>query len=391
MSADVKFELPPLMEGVENDVDRHLLQHFVSRASCVLTLHGDQATNPFTRILLPMALGHEGLMHSVLCLSASHLCSLAPSQDYQDRMTYHRGKALHLLNRDLERHRAGEGGGIIYEDYNVAQILLHLLHSVCDGNTSGEYRMHMIAAKQIALTQKSKNPEFQSLFDEFFYYHWIASQVTSLDGTEVPMMDNFNLPFQVNPETAALIGVSDGLFGFISKISNLRRRIRSRLDNGIDPTMDYEGLLAAHAIDTGLRGWVCPQTPGTPRYTISMLYRQASWVYLYRTTKESKPHPFIKGAVDDGIRYINELPAEGWIQSNVLLPLFLIGCAAFEEEQRVEINRAFSGLMAVTGLGNITFAKEVVDRIWQLMDAGDSESWDWEKIIINKGWDFLAT
>jgi hypothetical protein len=338
-----------------------------------------------------MALQHEGLMHSVLCLSASHLCSLSPSNDFEDRQIFHRGKALHLLNQDLQKQKAGEGGVMVYEDSNVAQILVHLLHAICDGNTSGEYRMHMTAAKQIAMNQKVSNPEFQTLFDEFFYYHYIASQITSLDGVEVPMMDNFNLPFEINPETAGLIGVSDGLFGYISKISNLRRRLRTRVDNKMEPTMDYEALLAAHAIDTGLRSWACPQRPDTPRYTISMLYRQATWVYLYRTTKDSHPHPYIKAAVDDGIKYINELPAEGWVQSNVLLPLFLIGCAAFEEDQRTEINRAFSGLMACTGLGNITSAKEVVDRIWELMDAGDPESWDWEKIINQKGWDFLAT
>ncbi|KAL1595100.1 hypothetical protein SLS60_009787 [Paraconiothyrium brasiliense] len=391
MSVELKFELPPLMGGVETDVDRTLLQHFVSRASAVLSLHGDQTTNPFTKILLPMALQHEGLMHSVLCLSASHMCSITPSQDYEDRQVYHRGKALHLLNQDLNRQMTGESGTMVYEDSNVAQILLHLLHAICDGNTSGEYRMHMIAAKQIAMNQKLQNPEFQNLFDEFFYYHWIASEITSLDGTEVPMMENFSLPFEINPETAGLIGVSDGLFGFISKISNLRRKLRTRIDEKIEPTMDYEALLTAHAIDTGLRNWVCPQTPGTPRYTLSMLYRQATWVYLYRTTKKSKPDPYIRSAVDDGIKYINELPAEGWIQSNVLLPLFLMGCAAFDEDQRLEINRAFNGLMAVTGLGNITSAKEVVDQIWHLMDIGDADSWDWEKIIHQKGWDFLAT
>jgi hypothetical protein len=73
------------------------------------------------------------------------------------------------------------------------------------------------------------------------------------------------------------------------------------------------------------------------------------------------------------------------------LPLFLIGCAAFEKEQRVEVDRAFSGLMACTGLGNISSAKEVVHRVWELMDDGDGESWDWEKIIHSKGWDFIAT
>ncbi|KAL5120978.1 hypothetical protein ACEQ8H_001166 [Pleosporales sp. CAS-2024a] len=387
----VHFELPPLMEGVENDLDRDLLHHFASRASAVLTLQGNKATNPWTRILLPMALKHEGLMHSVLCLSASHMYSVNPSQEYEERQAHHRSKALQLLQHDLERQKAGEGGVMVFEDSNVAQILLHLLHSICDGNTSGEYRMHMVAAKHIAMNQKSANPEFQSLFDEFFYYHWIASQITTLDGAEVSMMENFSLPFEINPETAQFIGISDGLFGFISKISNLRRRLRTRIDEKTEPVMDYEALLAAHAIDSGLRSWICHHTPGTPRYTISMLYRQATWVYLYRTTKVSQPHPHIKSAVDDGIRYINELPAEGWIQSNVLLPLFLIGCAAFEEEQRVEVNRAFTGLIACTGLGNIGFAKEVVDDIWKLMDAGDEESWDWEKIINAKGWDFLAT
>jgi hypothetical protein len=378
------------MEGVENDLDRDLLQHFVSRASAVLSLHGDKSSNPFTRILLPMALQHEGLMHSVLCLSASHMYSVNPSQDYEDRLAFHRGKALQLLNHDLERQKAGEGGVMVFEDSNVAQILLHLLHSICDSNTSGEYRMYMIAAKQIAMNQKSTNPEFQSLFDEFFYYHWIASQITSLDGAEVPMMENFNLPFSINPKTAALIGISDGLFGFISKISDLRRRLRTRIDEKAEPPMDYEALIAAHAIDSGLRTWICPQLKGSTRYTISMLYRQATWVYLYRTTKVSRPHPYIKSAVDEGIRYINELPAEGWIQSNILLPLFLIGCAAFEHQQRVEINRAFTGLIACTGHGNISSAKEVVDDIWKLMDAGDEESWDWEKIVNGKGWDFLA-
>ena len=125
--------------------------------------------------------------------------------------------------------------------------------AICDGNTSGEYRMHMVAARKIAMSQKLKNPEFQSLFDEFFYYHWIASEITYLDGTEVPMMENFSLPFSINPETAGLIGVSDGLFGFISKISNLRRKLRTRIDEKIEPIMDYEALLTAHAIDTGLR------------------------------------------------------------------------------------------------------------------------------------------
>jgi len=60
----------------------------------------------------------------------------------------------------------------------------------------------------------------------------------------------------------------------------------------------------------------------------------------------------------------------------LLLPLFLVEWATFEEEQRVKINRSFSVLMAVTGFGNITLAKEVIDCVWHLIYADDSESWD---------------
>ncbi|KAF2195387.1 hypothetical protein K469DRAFT_722628 [Zopfia rhizophila CBS 207.26] len=389
-SIEVRYDLPILMEGVENDMDRYILQHFIDSASRVLSLHSG-TDNPFTRILLPMAFKHRGLMHSVLCLSASHLSSIQPDKGYEERQSYHRGEAIHLLNMDLARHNSGEADSMFYEDSNVAQVLVHLLHSICEGDTSGEYRAHMEGAKMLIQTQKSQNVEFQNLFDEFFFYHYVASTITSLESRDVLMMEDFKLPFQIGPEAGALVGVIDGLFGFISKISNLRRKIRRRIDNHEEPLVDYEGFADVHAIDTGLRGWICPQTPGTPRYTASMLYKQATWVYLYRTTKPSRPDPHINRAVDDGIAYLNQLPADGPTQSVLLMPLFLIACAAFEPEQRTEINRAFDGLMAYSALKNIRAAKDVVDKVWELMDAGDEESWDWEKIIHSRGWDFLIT
>jgi hypothetical protein len=90
------------------------------------------------------------------------------------------------------------------------------------------------------------------------------------------MIENFNLPFLINPKTAALIGISDGLFGFISKISDLRRRLRTWIDEKAEPPMDYEALIAAYAIDSGLRTWIYLQLKGLTRYTISMLYWQAT-------------------------------------------------------------------------------------------------------------------
>ena len=80
------------------------------------------------------------------------------------------------------------------------------------------------------------------------------------------------------------------------------------------------------------------------------------------------------------------------MQSILLMPLFLLGCAAFEPEQRPEISQAFQRLQEWSKLGNIKFARQIVEEVWQMMDEGrEHETWDWETIIARKGWDFLVT
>ena len=377
---------------METDQDRRLLNHFIENASRVLSLHGDKR-NPFTTVILPLAYVHRGLMHSILCLSSSHLSSLEPDAGHQERQIYHFNWASKILRSELGRPQHVDEAGPQYEDPTVvqAQILMLFLRTIADGNTTGEYRVHLDAVERLIRTQPSPNPDFQSLIWEFWRYHAVLNSITSLDRRITLMMEDFKLPSMLQPEAGALIGVMDGLFGFMSKINNLRHRVRYRIENNLLPHVDFDGLADMQAIDAGLRDWVCPQPQDTPRYLASLLYKQSTWVYLYRTTKPSRPGPNIKKAVDDGLEYLRELPPDGPTQSILLMPVFLLGCAAFEEYQRPEIIRAFDGLMGYSGLKNIRCAKIVVEKVWEMMDAGNEESWDWEKIIEDLGWDFLVT
>ncbi|KAI7345916.1 hypothetical protein KC336_g22856, partial [Hortaea werneckii] len=53
---------------------------------------------------------------------------------------------------------------------------------------------------------------------------------------------------------------------------------------------------------------------------------------------------------------------------------------------------AFSRLQQWSSLGNIKYARMIVEQIWQMMDEGrEAETWDWETIIARRGWDFLVT
>ncbi|KAF2807685.1 uncharacterized protein BDZ99DRAFT_62615 [Mytilinidion resinicola] len=392
VSFDRPRELPLLIEGVETDLDRFFLDHFNFNVSRVLSLFTDKQ-NPFKEILLPMAIRHRGLMHSLLCLAGSHLAAREPNSSFQERQYHHFQCALENLRteKNMARSISGDTTALI-EDPTVAQTLVLCLRSICAGEVNGEYRPHMDAAKHLIQTQKSPNQEFQSFLFEFFIYHDALNSVTSLDRRSVLMMEDFQLPqFMIQPEAGALLGVVDGLFGYISKIRQLRDKIRARRDQSLKPLVDYQILSDAQAIDAGLRSWVCVQPEDTPRYTASMLYRQCTWLYLHRTILPSVPSQNLKDAVDEGLFYLRQLPSDSSTQSILLMPLFLLGCAAFEAEQRPEILQAFEGLESYSQLGNIKYTRAVVEKVWEMMDKGDTDSWDWETIISNQGWDFLIT
>jgi hypothetical protein len=391
ISFDKPRDLPLLIEGVETEVDRHFLDHFNFNVSRVLSLFTDKQ-NPFKEILLPMAMRHRGLMHSLLCLSGSHLVARDPQPSFHERQLHHFDSALQVLQRDDNMLKRANGDtSAIIDDPTVAQTLVLLLKSICAGEVNGEYRPHLDAAKHLMQTQVSPNTDFQTFLIEFFIYHDVSNSVTSLDRQSILMMDDFELPNFMQPEAGALLGVLDGLFGYISKIRQLRDRIRERKAQGLKPLVDYQILSDAQAIDAALRDWICPEHEDVPRHTASLLYRQTTWLYLHRTILPSTPSANLRDAVNEGLVYLNMLPPDASTQSILLMPLFLLGCSAFEADQRPPIRTAFNGLQEYSSLGNIKYARIIVEKIWEMMDAGDEDSWDWESIIKNQGWDFLVT
>ncbi|KAL7274937.1 hypothetical protein RUND412_002142 [Rhizina undulata] len=379
-------ELPILLDGVETLVDRQLLDHFVHNVSRILTLFNDK-NNPFQEIILPLAIQNRGLMHSLLCLSGSHLCNTEPSYEMAQR--HHFGMAMQFLRQDP----AITGESQIPGENTIATTLILCLQSICEGETGGQYRPHLDAARHMLQTSSQKDSPFSQFLIEFFTYHDVVNSVTILGRRPLLLMENYTLPaFILQPDAGALIGVLDGLFGYMSKITLLRDEIRKRKANKLHPRVNYEMLSQAVAIDSEIRQWVPAQVPGSHRYIAAQLYRQCTWVYLFRTIQPSVANKKTEDAVDEGLEYLRHLPEHSGTQSILLMPLFLLGCAAFSHRQRPEISQRFEGLHEWSGLGNIRPAREVVRKVWDYMDAGDEDmSWDWERIIQNMGYDFLVT
>jgi hypothetical protein len=330
-------------------------------------------------LLLPMAITHRGLMHSILCLSGSHLIAKEPNHDFEQRQIYHFDRALNNLSTSMTTVKGEEESSAV-DDPTVAQVLVLCLKSICAGEVQGEYRMHLDAAKHLIRTQPSANPEFRSFLLEFFVYHDVSNSITSMDRPSILMSTDFQLPNFVQPEAGMFLGVADGLFMSLSKIRQLRDKVRARKTSGQKPVVDYTILAEASQIDQGLRQWECLQTPDTPRSTAAYLYRQCTWLYLQRTIKPSRPSEEFHEGVALGLEYLKYLPEDSSCMSIMLMPVFLLGICAFSHEHRPDIEKAFDDLQAYSSLGNIKHAKKVVQRIWDMMDNGDEESWYFEKV-----------
>ncbi|KXT04110.1 hypothetical protein AC578_4961 [Pseudocercospora eumusae] len=400
----VPTPLPQLIRCVETPEDRMFYHYFQEKLGTVLSLSDTE--NPFLALILPMARGHDGLMHSLLYLSGS--CLLAEGlghPEWAQRQEHHCTKAMMLLREDLNSltDSAPEASNAVVpiSDPTIAQTLMLCLQTVCSGDLLGSYRHHLDAMKTMLTTPNLKfpNEELRRFILEFLLYHDYSSTITSLnnplDQRSIALMEDFALPdYMIQPQAGTLLGVLDGLFTYISRIRLLRDQIRRDRDQGvrhIRPNIQRE----AFALDELLRNWTPSCAPDTPRHVASLLYKQCTWLYLARTMSPSKRDPQFKQAVDQGLKYLRFLTwdiQDGCMQSILLMPLFLLGCAAFEPEQRPEISQAFQKLQEWSKLGNIKFARQIVEEVWQAMDEGrEHETWDWESIIARKGWDFLVT
>ncbi|KAE9993147.1 hypothetical protein EG327_006326 [Venturia inaequalis] len=383
--------LPYMIQGIENDTDWFFFEHFNRHLSCVLSLYTER-NNPFKELLLPMAVTHKGLMHSILCLSGSHLIAKEPNEDFEQRQFYHFDRALNDLSSSMSPAKTTKGDeASVIDDPTVAQVLVLCLKSICAGEVQGEYRMHLDAAKHLIKTQPSANPDFQSFLVEFFVYHDVSNSITSIDRPSILTSTDFQLPNFVIPDAAMFLGVADGLFLSLSNIRELRDKVRVRKVGGQKPVVDYTILAEAAEIDHSLRQWECHQAPDTPRSTSAYLYRQCTWLYLQRTIKPSRPSEEFDEGVALGLEYLKYLPEDSSCMSIMLMPIFLLGICAFSKEHRPDIEKAFDNLQSYSSLGNIAPAKKVVQRIWEMMDSGDEESWYFEKVQHDMGLDFLVT
>lgn len=401
MSEVPSFPLPHLFLGVETEGDRIFFKHYTDRLSLIFTVEGE-TESAFRKIVLPVAQNDKGLMHSILSLASKHIDYTSPYgrqlllehpnvnvQELEARSKFHHDEAI----EELVRRKHDESVSATY-----LQIVCLVLQTLSDPHPSGQHRLHLKYSQQ--LPPSNEDPELSRFLDEFFRYHIYADQLICLPQPGHPFnnfQNEWNLPNTVLQRDAVpLLGVADGLFLYMSRITNIRNQIRENLLSDNDPAVDYRVLYEATEIYAGIKEWTPVWQEGDHREVAGKLYKHMMCVYLFRTiypprTSDWKPDSRIIEAVNQGIIYLGLIDPKSKLQTVLLAPAFVIGCAAFKPEQRQKIREAIAVVKAYMEYRNTDTALKVLEEVWRLMDRRDERSWDWQSIAHRMNMDFLAT
>lgn len=377
---------------------------------------GDTA---FRSIVLPVAQNDIGLMHSILSLASKHidysspygrqLLSDHPEVDVKaliERSQYHHEKAVTELT---SKTRDGELTSVF------CQILFRVLQTLSATNPTGEHRIHLEWYQKIWLETPPRRMDvaYYLFIHEFFHFHIYLDLILRLpnrnkDGSPVdvtpcdmPMPEFITDEMKattaaVKPKTVRMLGVFDGLFQYIARITNIRNRIRDNLERNTEPFVDYHMLEEASSIERGIKVWQPVWGPNDHRDVAGQLNKHMVWIYLCRTicpphSRDWVPDSRIVDAVDSGIELLGRIKPNDSSLTLLLAPTFILGCAAFKLEQRPPIRAAIGVIKAYMEYKNSDLALEVLEEVWRLMDLRDERSWDWQTVAHVMGLDFLAT
>lgn len=290
--------MQPLFHGLETVEDRIFWKHYNEHLSTVLTVEGEHK-NAFKDMMMPIAVKHQGLMHSILSLASKHIDYNTPYglnvlknnpstsvHKLHERSLYHHDQARQKFYEDVEVNDAQDK---LRVSARYGQMLCFLLEALAEGNPRGEHRLHLSAYKSLISSSPPEDSAFFSFIAELFQYHIFADElihsVSTLHHRAIP--NDANHTPAIHPPR--LLGVADGLLEYLPQITMIRNTIRHNIVVQVDPVVDYVSLYRAAEIDAAIKDWTPHWPRGDNRDRVGLLYKHMMWIYLVRTVYPPTP------------------------------------------------------------------------------------------------------
>ncbi|KAL2163533.1 hypothetical protein VTH06DRAFT_5591 [Thermothelomyces fergusii] len=287
--------LRPLFPGLETVEDRIFWKHYHEHLSAVLTVESEHK-NAFKDMMIPIAVKHRGLMHSILSLASKHIDYETPYglnilrnnptttlEALKQRSFYHHQQARFNMYRDIDAARkAPHTIDRVSTEARYGQMLCFLLEAFVEGDSRSEHRPHLQAYCNLISSSPPEDSPFLSFISEVFqYYIFAADLIPALNGHAARRLEP--LPPPPTLDRPRLLGVADGLLNYLSQITEIRNAIRSKMMARVDLAVDYQVLYRGSEIDGAIRDFTSYWPPGDSRQQVTLLYKQMLWIYLNRT------------------------------------------------------------------------------------------------------------
>ncbi|KAK4198840.1 fungal-specific transcription factor domain-containing protein [Triangularia verruculosa] len=294
----VSITMQPIFHGLETPADMIFWKHYNEHLSAVLTVEGEHK-NAFKDMMVPIAVKHQGLMHSILSLASKHIDFDTPYganilrnnpsttlDAIRERSDWHHDQARQKFFEDVEFSKGKPcTDDEVLVSARYGQMLCFLLEALAEGNPRGEHRVHLSAYRSLIASSPPGDSAFLSFIAEFFQYHIFADElIHSSDKSSYGSMSNAQeLPPIPDIHPPRLLGVADGLLEHIIPINSIRNSIRRNMAAHEPVIVDYMSLYRAADIDSAIREWAPHLPPGDNRGNVSLLYKHMMQIYLIRT------------------------------------------------------------------------------------------------------------
>jgi hypothetical protein len=324
--------MQPLFHGLETVEDMIFWKHYNEYLSAVLTVEGEHK-NAFKTMMIPIAVKHQGLMHSILSLASKHMDFETPYgtnilrnnpattlEALRERSIFHHDQARLKFYDDVEFTKDKSNTDKILVSARYGQMLCFLLEALAEGSPRGEHRYHLNAYRHLIGTSPPEDPAFLSFIAEFFQYHIFADELMhsaiGCRNSNSPPKPLLPIP-EIHPPR--LLGVADGLLDYLPQITAIRNTIRINMMGHADFAIDYVNLYRAVDIDAAIRDWTPHWPPGDNRDRVGLLYKHMVWLYLVRTIcppSASSPPSLASSAVS--LSLVHSSPIHGRPTSSVV-------------------------------------------------------------------------
>ncbi|ERS99442.1 hypothetical protein HMPREF1624_04642 [Sporothrix schenckii ATCC 58251] len=287
--------MQPIFTGLETAEDRVFWRHYNDHLSAVFTVEGEH-NNAFRDMLVPVATRHKGMMHSILSLASRHLDYDTPYGEkilrrnaklsidsLRHRGEFHNNAAVKTLREGMWNDEMDDPDMNDVLAVRYGQMLCLILEPLSEGDNSGTQRLHYEAFLYLIRNNPPQDDAFHAFIAEIFYYHIFADDLVYYPNPPAKRLVTEDWAPVAPIQRPRLIGVSDGLFTYLSQITTIRNRIRARIECNADPRVDYESLYRASDIEDQILEWKPEWPVGDSRERVTLLYKQMAWLYLKTT------------------------------------------------------------------------------------------------------------